>query len=239
MQSTTRKNLARLSLAPCLLFSVLSPAIAQNNSQLPLPPKVLVIMREYLKPGKTGSMHTKTESLYVNAMAAAKWPVHYFGMDSMSGATRSLFFTGYESFEAWEKDGAATEKNATLSAAVERAYAADRDLVSSYDSGTFAFREDLSLNPKIDIIHMRFFEISQFVVKPGHTQEFEEIAKMYAGAYAKMTPENHWAVFESMYGANNGGVFLVISPYKSLSEVDQGLCQLQAIRRHTGRERHE
>jgi len=35
-------------------------------------------------------------------MARAKWPTHYLAVDSITGKPRSLFFTGYESFEAWE-----------------------------------------------------------------------------------------------------------------------------------------
>src|SRR5438309_7013523 len=101
-------------------------------------------------------------------MAAAKWPAHYFAMDSMSGAQRSLFFTAYDSFEAWEKDSEAANKNATLTAALDRAYSADGELLSSYDSSAYAYREALSLRPAVDIAHMRYFEISRYVVRPGH-----------------------------------------------------------------------
>ena len=220
MQSTIRKNLARLSLVPCLLFSALSPLVAQSGMQGP--PKVLVIMREFLKPGKSPSQHLKTESAYVAAMTAAKWPTYYFAMDSMSGAPRSLFFTGYDSFEAWEKDTDAQAKNATLSAALDRAYIADGELLSSYDSSTYVLREELSLRPPADISHMRYFEISRFVARPGHEKEFEDLAKMYVGGYEKSSPDANWATFQSMYGTENGGVYLVISPLKSLAETDRG-----------------
>ena len=64
------------------------------------PPKVLVIVREWLKPGKAGSQHERTEGMFPAAFAAAKWPQHYLAMDSLSGAPRSLFLIGYDSFEA-------------------------------------------------------------------------------------------------------------------------------------------
>jgi hypothetical protein len=192
---------------------------------MPGPPKVLVITREFLKPGRSGSLHQKTESAFVNAMVAAKWPTHYFAANSLSGAPRSLFFIGFPSFEAWEKDNAATEKSATLSAALDRAMVADGDLLSSYDSGTFVLRDDLSLRQAVDIAHMRYFEISRFVVRPGHMKEFEELAKLYVGGYEKAIPDAHWATFESMYGADNGGVFLVINPIKSMTEIDQSFAQ--------------
>jgi len=157
-------------------------------------------------------------------MTAAEWPTHYFAMDSMSGAPRSLFFTAYDSFEAWEKDVEATDKNTALIAALDRAYIADGELLSGYESGTYVYREDLSLRPATDIAHMRYFEISRFVARPGHEKEFEDLAKMYVSTYEKSSQEAHWAVFESMYGVDNGGVFLVITPLKSLSETDQAMA---------------
>jgi hypothetical protein len=68
------------------------------------PPKVLVIEREFVKPGKAGSLHEKSESQFVQAFTAAKWPTHYLAMASLSGRPRALFMLGYPSFEAWEKD---------------------------------------------------------------------------------------------------------------------------------------
>jgi hypothetical protein len=85
-------------------------AQASTDGAIP-PPKVLVVFREFIKPGKSGTPHVKTESAFVQAMTAAKWPTRYLGTDSMSGPPRSLFFTGYDSFEAWEKDNKAVEKN--------------------------------------------------------------------------------------------------------------------------------
>jgi hypothetical protein len=187
------------------------------------PPKVLVIAREYIKIGKTMNQHTKTESAFVNAMRTAKWPTHYFAMNSMSGAPRTLFFTGYDSFEAWEKDNEATDKNAALDAALDRAYNADGELLNSYDSGTFVFREDLSLRANVAIAHMRYFEIMRMVVRPGHEKDFEDLAKMYMAGYEKSSPDTHWAVFQSVYGVDGGAIYLVINPLKSLADVDHAM----------------
>ena len=57
--------------------------VAQDYSMSP--PKVLLLQREFVKPGVGGAPHMKTESAFVQAMTAAKWPTHYLGMDSMSG----------------------------------------------------------------------------------------------------------------------------------------------------------
>jgi hypothetical protein len=91
-------------------------AAAQEMSNPPMPPKILVIGREYTKPGKSGIAHEKTESAFVQAMKRAKWPTHYLAVESLSGKSRALFLTGYDSLEAWEQDQTAQQKNATLSA---------------------------------------------------------------------------------------------------------------------------
>jgi hypothetical protein len=215
------KKLTLLSTGLCLLLIGSSIAFAQDTMA---PPKVLVIQREFLKPGRAGSMHLKTESAFVRAMTAAKWPTHYFAMDSLSGPSRSLFFIAYPSFEAWEKDILATQNNATLSAAFDRAGIADGDLLNLYESSAFVYREDMSLRAAVNIAQMRYFEIMQFVVRPGHDKEWETLVKMYTDGFGKNVPDAHWAVFESQYGAANGGVFIVINPMKSLAEVDRGFA---------------
>ena len=68
----------RTSVALALSSLFVSSALlaAAQGATPPAPPKVLVIQREYLKPGKAGAAHDKTESVFVQAMARAKWPTH-------------------------------------------------------------------------------------------------------------------------------------------------------------------
>lgn len=209
----------------CLLVALLAGGAATLAAQagadgvMP-PPKVLVVFREFLKPGKGGSPHEKTESAFVQAFTAAKWPTHYITVDSMSGQPRSLFLIGYDSFEAWEKDNKATEKNVALSAALDKAAVADGEVLSSADGGVFTYREDYSLRANVNIAQYRYFEISRFVIKPGHDKEWDDLVKMYIDAYTKIDPNARWATYSSMYGADNGGVYVVFTPMKSLAEVD-------------------
>jgi hypothetical protein len=191
------------------------------------PPKVLVIEREFLKPGKSGSSHEKTESNFVRAFTAAKSKSYYFGMDSLSGPSRSLFFLAFPSFEAWEKDTLANRKNATLSAAVDHASNVDGELLSAYEQTAWVLREDLSLNTG-NLVGKRYMEITQIIVRPGHNQDIEELAKLYLDTYKKAIPTANWAAFELNYGtapngASSGGAFLFITTLKSLSEADREL----------------
>ena len=218
-----------LSLSVCSFV-----AYAQESSELTPPPKVLVIMREFLKPGRQGSTHEKSESAFVSAMKAANWPTRYFAADALSGRPRSLFFIRYDSLEAWEKDNLAMAHNPALASATDAATYIDGDLLADADASVVVYREDLSLRPNVDIAHMRYFEVSRFVVKPGHGQEWEALAKEYKGAFEKADPTAHWATFESMYGADNGGVFVIFTALKSLAETDRSLANAPKVMASVG-----
>jgi hypothetical protein len=220
------KTCMRPSLSLCLLFCGLGSAFAQTASDGPMPPpKVLIIQREYVKPGKSGSVHEKSESAFVQAMVAAKAPTHYLAADSMSGRSRSLFFVGYDSFEAWEKDNQAVRNNTTLTGALDSAMIADGDLLTDYDQSAWVRRDDLSLRSgTVDIAHMRYFEMSRFVIRPGHRRDWDALVKLYMAGYEKASPTAHWVTFESVYGADNGGVYLAVTPLKSLAETDQSFA---------------
>ncbi len=198
-------------------------AVAQDKTTTMMPPKVLTITREYTKPGKSGTAHEKTESGFVQAMAKAKWPTHYLAVESLSGKSRALFLTGYDSFEAWEKDMRATQKNTALSAALDRAWASDGELLTETDSGAFQFREEYSLRPAVDIAHMRYFEISIFQVRPGHEKDWSDIVKLVTAAYEKI-PDAHWATYANVYGFPDN-TYLIFNPMKSAVEIDKSFAE--------------
>jgi hypothetical protein len=209
------------------LAAVLSPVLNAQTAPEDGPPKVLVIHREYLKPGKGGQLHERSESAFVHALTEAKSPSHYFALDSLSGPSRSLFLFGYDSFADWEKENAAVSSNKALDAKLDQATLMDGDLLTGYDAGVMTLRPDLSLN-KGSIDGARYFEITAFVVKPGHVHDFTELAKIYIDTYRKIAPQTHWDTFETMYGnpvptAAGGGVFLVFNLMKSLAETDKSI----------------
>lgn len=183
-------------------------------------PKVLEITREYTKPGRAGMIHGRSESAFVHAFARAKWPTYYLGMTSLSGRQRALFLTRYASFEAWEKDNTAVDKNAAFAAALDRASVADGEFLDSIDHGVFMFREEMSLRPMLDLAHMRYMEINIYQVKPGHDKEWSEIVKMVRDAYEGAVPEAHWGMYQEVYGSN-GNRFIVLTARKSLAEIDR------------------
>ena len=216
------KTIASCLLGATLLSTGLSLAAAQEAPEgTTPPPKILVIDREFLKPGKGGAAHEKTESAFVQAFARAKWATHYFAANSLTGKNRTLFFIPYDSFASWEKDAMAQQKNAALSAATDRAALADGELLSETDAGVFTYNEDQSLRGPVDIAHMRYFEIALYRVRPGHRKEWKDIVKLVKAAYDKI-PDTHWAVYEALYGQEDV-TYLVIIPMKSAAEIDKSV----------------
>lgn len=225
------KRFTGILLGVCLLFGGLSlVAAAQDKSDGTMqPPKVLVISIENVKPGKAGSPHAATESAFVQAMAAAKWPTHYLAIDAMTGNPRMLFLVGYDSYADWEKDNMATQANTALSTSLDRALIADGDMLSSTSTNVLNYREDLSLRPSANYPQMRYFEISRFKVKPGHEKEWETLVKMYIKGYEKAAPNGRWVTYESQYGMDNGGVYVVFTPMRSAAEVDHEMSDGKAF----------
>lgn len=209
------KRVIGLLLGMSLLLGV-QTMVAQEKA----PPKVLSVIREFIKPGRGGMAHDKTESAFVQAFSRAKWPTHYLAVDSLSGKPRSLFFIGYDSFEAWEKDSNAAQKDATLSAALDRATVADGDLLSEVNMSAFMYNEEYSYHSAVDIAHMRYFEISLFHLRPGHQKEWDDAVKMVNAAYAKAIPDAHWAAYGAVYG-QPGDTYVFFTPMKSMAEIDQ------------------
>ena len=214
-----------LMLGTCLLIGSMI-AVAQEQSQMG-PPKVLAVIREYTKPGRNGTPHEKTEAAFVQAMARAKSPTHYLAVESVSGKPRALFFTGYDSFEAWEKDVQSVEKNAVLSAALDRANAADGELLDSTDAAALVLRPELSLRTDFDIPHMRYFEISSYHVRLGHDKEWEELVKMYQKGCDNL-PDCHWAMYQAVYGLDDG-TYIVFNPLKSAAEIDHNFGMMKSF----------
>ena len=213
---------AMLALVVLLTAGISGIVFGQGKPADKLPPKVLTVFREYTKPGKSGTAHEKTESMFVQAMKQANWPTHYLAVESLSGQSRALFLTGYDSFAAWEKDTLATQKDKALMAALDHAAAVDGELLSEVDAAALVFREEYSLRPEVDIAHMRYFEISRFQVKQGHDKDWDEIVKLYTAAYKKI-PDAHWATYSAVYGLPDG-TYIIFNPMKSAAEIDKNFA---------------
>jgi hypothetical protein len=182
------------------------------------PPNILLVQREYTKPGKGGAEHERSEGTFAQAMAGHKIPAHYFAMTSMSGPDRALFFSGFDSFADLEAANKSMGKDPAVAATLDRLNVADGDLLSETDSSVWRRRPDMSLNTG-NLVGMRYMEIEQFKIKPGRGAEWEEVVKMVMDGYKKGVPEASWVMFEQVFGTA-GNAYVVLVPLKSLADVD-------------------
>jgi hypothetical protein len=212
---------SRVLLGSSLLLAFTVVASAQDAKG---PSKVLTIQREYTKPGKGGSVHEKSEAAFVQIYARAKNLKPYVAASAITGKPRVLFFTAYDSFDAWQKDVEQTDKPG-ISAALDRATASDGELLESSDQAAFVYRPDYSLRTdSVEIATMRYLDIAAYHLKPGSEHQMDEIMKIVLAAAEKSMPHANWACYQSRYGAPEG-VFLFITPLKDASEIDRNLSE--------------
>jgi hypothetical protein len=205
-----------------LAISGVSLAPAQDSTSTH--PKILQITREWIKPYRNGMAHDKTESAFITAMTKAKFPAHYVALNSMSGRSRALYLTHYNSFEEWEQDNKLVDSNAALNAELERAGLADGELLDQLDSSVFTFDEDLSYKARADLSHARYLELTVFHVRPGHRKEWHEVVKMVKDAHDKAGTSAHWGCYEIAYGGDDG-TYIALSSDNSMADIDKGFAE--------------
>lgn len=205
----------------CLLMggSFAVPSLKAQGAKVTPPPKVLVVDIEFLKPGKSGAPHQKTESAFVTAAKNAKSPNYYLASQALTGPPRAIFTYGYDSFADFEKQFKA-ETTGSLGAQIDSAMQADGDLLETTRRSIFVQHEDMGVNAPCAIGTMRYFQITRVKLRPGQRKNWDEFMKMWKDAVTKTDPDAHIAVFSQAYGADSGGVWLVVHPMKSLAEVD-------------------
>jgi hypothetical protein len=209
-----------LSLAVCGCL----PAAAQDSTQpTASAPKYLQITVEYTKPGKGGMAHDKTESAFVQAMAKAKFPIHYVAFNSMSGQARAIYLAHFDSFDAMQKANKVFEQPAT-EAEFERLNVADGELLESTKQLIFSTVPDLSYHSKTPTSHIRYLEARIIHVHPGHLKEFEELVKMWIAAADKAGSSDHWGAYRIEYGDQLGS-YVFFTGDDSMADIDQSYAE--------------
>lgn len=210
-------------------------AAAQDASTPQTMPKVLEVVREYIKAGKSGMAHDRTESAYVAAMAHAKSPSHYIAVNSMSGKSRALYLTPYASFAAWQKDQEWVAKNTSLNAELDHANMADGELLDSMDQQIYLYDEDGSYKSRADISQDRYLTINVYHVRTGHEKEWMDVVKLYKAAVDKAGSDAHWAMYDLVFGAE-AGTYVTLTGNHSLSDVDGMFAETPKINAALGAE---
>ena len=212
-----------LSLFILILFA--SPVLAQETRQ-PGPPKVLLIVREEIKPGMMAA-HARHSSDFVQVFNQLNTPNHRIAMVPVAGNENEvLYVTAAQSFAEIETlnrstdqrmgtaNGAMRVKLDALDKEAPGMHAAMRDMLAVY-------RPELSFNPGVNIAQMRYFTITTTRIRPGFDGVYSEyVQKVVNVARNKAKADDlHVAVFQVVSGAP-GGTYLIFRPMKSLAELD-------------------
>ena len=215
-----------------LTFVVLgsSYAIAQEGKAPMGPPNVLMIVREQIKPGKGGD-HTAESHRFTLVLRKAKSPWGRIGMVPIAGDENEVMYIWpFESFAEVEKMNQQIEKwsSGELKADFEAIAPGPEDLHVSQSDSFAVFRPDLSYGAGVNIAEMRYFGVETFQVHPGMEEQFAVAAKMYMDGMKKGKVDAHYAIFQVISGGE-GGVFLVMSPMKSMAEMDKTPANMKAF----------
>jgi hypothetical protein len=116
----------------------------------------------------------------------------------------------------------------TLAASLDKLRRADADHLTSARSILARARKDLSHGTFPDVGRQRFFEITVFRVRPGHSPAFEAAAKAYGAATTRATPQASYRVYEVMAGMPSP-TYLVISSVTSYGAFDKVMADDQAV----------
>ena len=207
-------------------------AAAQMPSGVNPPPKYIYLSNIAIKPNMSGSF-IADESSEVQAQRAAKAPINYFGMLSITGSPHALFFAGFNSFADMQKQHDQAMSDTKLQGTLKSTDADEAAALSQTYGSIYKYRDDLSLNSAIDISQMRFFDITLFHVRYGHYEDWEHLVKLYAKAYSSIA-NAHWAMFEKLYGEDSDRTFILVTPIKALAEEDQAMIDGDSLPKTVG-----
>lgn len=215
-----------LFLASTILIAASSSVIAQEPAMPGGPPKLLMIVREEIKPGMMGA-HGRHSADFVSLFSELNTPNHRIALVPVAGNENEvLYITPVNSYAELEEINQATDKQLggvtgslkarrdALDKEAPTMHAAMRDMWATY-------RPELSFNPSVDIRKMRYFVITTTRVRPGFDAAYVEyVQKVINIARQKAKVDNvHLAVFQVTSGAA-AGTYLTFRPLKALSELD-------------------
>jgi len=86
---------------------------------------------------------------------------------------------------------------------------------------------------------MRYFSITTLRVRPGHTDEYLEARKINVDAYKRAHIEDFHSAFYAVTSGMPIGTYLLITPMKSLAELDPNPARTKAIEDARGEENNK
>lgn len=206
------------------------PVFAQDEG-MHAPPKVLMIVREEVKPGKAAA-HIMNETAWTEGFKKAHYDTPAVGMNSVTGPAESWFLAAYPSFEALEKDGEKMDKDPAIRHVNEMYGPKEADLVSEARTMTLRYQADMSYHPEVKLGEYKYFSVAIVRFRIG-----EDVAAFYKALNAareKANVDTHTAVYSVSSGAPVG-TYISFTPMKSMAAWDDPPNEaLNAAEKETG-----
>ncbi|MGH9615488.1 MAG: hypothetical protein ACRD28_02020 [Acidobacteriaceae bacterium] len=108
-----------------------------------------------------------------------------------------------------------------MAQAFDNALQADGELLtSSSDAGVFVYQPDKSVGPPVNIGAFKYMEITVLKIRPGHGQDWDELAKLHDSIFSK-APNAGWAMYEKWFGTGSEDEYIALHAMRSLAEIDE------------------
>ncbi len=205
-----------------LFLAVAGPLAAQAQTPAVLPPNILNIETINIKPYMDGS-YDQVASEYPGLSQELKDPMHVLAMEALTGPPRAIYLSGFDSFEALQKNEEWLSGDAATDAKSDALDARTAPYISEEHNTIWHYRPDLSNNVAgADIPHSHYWEMIVFHMRPGHAEHFDELTKLYRDACLKSGQNIPWSAYEGMMGVTDS--YLILVPMASLKDEDAGLA---------------
>ncbi|MGZ4824546.1 MAG: hypothetical protein ACXVZT_07995 [Terriglobales bacterium] len=214
-----RKVLVSLSVFALLACPIaMMGQMAGDMDKMGGPPKVLQIIREESKPGKTIA-HRQHEAAWTQAMIKADPKIpHMLTMSAVSGPDEDWFMMGFDGFAQLEKTNESYENNPTLAQVMAGYSAKETDFVSETRTILARYRPELSYQPNFPLGEYKYFSVLLVRYKLGSGPD--DVAKIVAAAREKAHPDYHAIGYEVTSGMPVG-TYIYFTPLKSMAAWDE------------------
>lgn len=217
------RSLVRPLSTAVLLSAVFLPLRAAAQVALPSQaPAVLSVFCESLRPG-TAPDYDSHNVGWSRQLEQIKDAPPQIALRRMTGPQEVCYLSGQGSFAA----GDTTEKIIMGDAAYTRALPNLERKNTAYVSGTRAmygmYRGDLAAGSYPDLMKRRVYMWTEFRVRPGAEEAFDNGAKTYRALFARKQLPAEWRVYQVVAGAQ-GATYWVFESFPDLSGMDKGMA---------------
>jgi hypothetical protein len=229
----------RQFLATTLLLLVCAARLSAQADDSPniagAPPKVLLLVHQEFKSGKTAERR-KIEVGISRACDPLDVPNAWIDLESISGRREALFFDPFDSFEQvdtafveWGRIFAAHPELARMQEELQALVSAERTIIA-------VRRDDLGYRPQsIDFSKARFMRVLEVRLNPGHESDFVEAFRTISHAYETIKATTPWVVYQVNVGMPSPA-FLVFVSMRALQQNDDLLSWRRSLREAEGDE---